>query len=110
VTAPATVHFIHRWLAFGVLVAGLFLYWVTKKREYSTAVHKGVLWLVGLTALQIALGVSVILFGVPLILALTHQAVALFMFVTAIFINYRVTREPVPYPGRMEPQLELTAV
>lgn len=107
VTAPATVHFIHRWLAFGVLLAAFFLYWVTKKRQYSTSVHKAALWLIGLTAVQITLGVTVIWFGVPLVLALTHQAVALFMFVATIFINYRLVHEPLPYPGRLEPQLEL---
>jgi cytochrome c oxidase assembly protein subunit 15 len=109
VTAPATVHFIHRWLAFGVLLAAFFLYWVTKKRQYSTSVHKAALWLIGLTAVQITLGVTVIWFGVPLVLALTHQAVALFMFVATIFINYRLAHEPLPYPGRLEPQLELAA-
>ena len=110
VTAPATVHFIHRWLAFGVLLAGLFLYWVTKKRDYSTAVHKGVLRMIGLTGTQITLGISVVWFGVPLILALSHQAVALFIFVVTIFINYRVAHEPVPFPGQLEPQLKPTAV
>jgi len=109
-TAPMTVHFIHRWLAFGVLLAAFFLYWVTRKRQYSTSVHKAALWLMGLTVVQIALGVSVVWFGVPIILALSHQAVALFLFVTAIFINYRLAHEPVPYPGHLEPQLELTAV
>ncbi len=107
-TAPATVHFIHRWLAFGVLLAAIFLYWVTKQRGYSTAVHKASLWLMGLTGLQIALGVSVIWFGVPLILALSHQALALLLFVATIFINYRLVHEPLPYPGKLEPQLELT--
>jgi cytochrome c oxidase assembly protein subunit 15 len=109
-TAPMTVHFIHRWLAFGVLLAAFFLYWVTKKRQYSSSVHKATLWLMGLTTAQIALGVSVVWFGVPIILALAHQALALFLFVTSIFLNYRLVHEPIPYPGRLEPQLELTAV
>ncbi|MFN2171567.1 MAG: COX15/CtaA family protein, partial [Candidatus Promineifilaceae bacterium] len=68
------------------------------------------LWLMGLTTAQIALGVSVVWFGVPIILALAHQALALFLFVTSIFLNYRLVHEPIPYPGRLEPQLELTAV
>jgi cytochrome c oxidase assembly protein subunit 15 len=107
-TSPVTVHFIHRWLAFGVLLAAVFLYWVTRKRQYSTAVHKATIWLMVLIGVQIALGVSVIWFQVPLVLALLHQATALFLFVVTIFINYRVVHEPVPYPGRLEPQLELT--
>jgi heme A synthase len=67
------------------------------------------LWLIALTVVQIALGVTVIWFGVPLILALSHQAVALFMFVLTIFINYRLVHEPLPYPGQLESQMELTA-
>jgi cytochrome c oxidase assembly protein subunit 15 len=107
ITAPMTVHFIHRWLAFGVLLAAIFLYWVTRKRQYSSSVHKAVLWLMGLTVLQISLGISVVWFGVPIILALSHQAVALFLFVITLFINYRLVHEPMPYPGYLEPQLEL---
>jgi cytochrome c oxidase assembly protein subunit 15 len=105
--SPVTVHFIHRWLAFGVLLAAIFLFWVTRKRQYSTAVHKATIWLMVLVGVQIALGVSVIWFQVPLVLALLHQATALFLFVVTIFINYRVVHEPVPYPGQLEPQLEL---
>jgi cytochrome c oxidase assembly protein subunit 15 len=109
-TAHVTVHFVHRWLAFGVLLTALFLYWVTKKRQYSTMVSKATTLLITLIAAQITLGVCVVWFGVPLALALSHQAVALLLFVAAIFINYRVAHEPVPYPGRLEPRLELTAV
>ncbi len=108
-TAPATVHFIHRWLAFGVLLAAFFLYWVAKKRQYSTAVHKAIVWLIILIGVQITLGVTVVWFNVALVLALLHQATALFLFVTTIFISYRLAHEPVPYPGQLEPQLELTA-
>ncbi|MFN2138619.1 MAG: COX15/CtaA family protein [Candidatus Promineifilaceae bacterium] len=109
VEAPVTVHFIHRWLAFGVLFAALYLYWVTSKRSYSPIAHKATMLLAALTVLQITLGVSVVWFGVPIWLALAHQAVALFLFVVATFINYRVAHEPVPYPGALEPQLELKA-
>ncbi len=108
-TSPTTVHFIHRWLAFGVLLAAIYMYWVTRKRGYSESVHKAILWLIALVGAQIALGVSVIWFNVPLVLALSHQAVALFLFVAIIFINYRLVHEPLPYPGELEPQLELTA-
>ena len=106
-TSPVTVHFIHRWLAFGVLLAAVFLYWVTRKRQYSSAVHKATIWLMVLIGVQIALGVSVIWFHVPLVLALLHQATALFLFVVTIFINYRVAHEPVPYPGELQRQMEL---
>ena len=107
-TSTVTVHFIHRWLAFGVLIAVLVMFYVTRKQAYSPSVHSALWWLLGLTAVQIALGVSVIWFNVPLVLALTHQGTALLMFVAALFLTYRIAHEPVPYPGALQPQMELT--
>ena len=107
-TSTVTVHFIHRWLAFGVLIAVLVMLYVTRKQAYSSSVHNALWWLLGLTGVQIALGISVIWFNVPLVLALSHQGTALLMFVAALFLTYRIAHEPVPYPGALQPQMELT--
>lgn len=93
VSYTTTVHFIHRWFAIVVLIVSIILYTVARKQAYAADVNKGVAWMVGLTAVQTALGVSVIWYRVPLILALSHQAVALLLFVTTIFINYQVLHE-----------------
>ena len=39
---------------------------------------------------QIGLGISVVVFGVPIWLALLHQATALLMFATAVYLNHRL--------------------
>jgi cytochrome c oxidase assembly protein subunit 15 len=109
VAGTQAVHFIHRWFAFIVLAASIILYVVAKKRAYSPQVQKGLVWMWVLTALQVTLGVMVVWFQVPLILALSHQALALGLFIVAIYLNYRVAHERVPYTGALEPRMELTA-
>jgi cytochrome c oxidase assembly protein subunit 15 len=86
VAAPVTVHFIHRWLAFGVLAAALWLWW--RQRHHSCGA--AALWLAAIVLVQIGLGVSVVLFGVSLWLALLHQATAVVMFAAAVHLNHRL--------------------
>lgn len=97
--APVTVHFIHRWFAFAVLAMAGIVYWQTRSRPYHHTIHKAILIFGGLVCLQIVLGVSVVWFSVPLWLALAHQFVAMWLFVTAVFINYRLVHEPVLEKG-----------
>ncbi len=61
--------------------------------------------MMGLVALQIFFGALVVWFRVNIVLALLHQGTALFLFVVAFFINYRIVHEPLPYPGELEPQI-----
>lgn len=109
VEAATTVHFIHRWFAFVVLTASVILYFLTKKRSFSSEVHGSIIWMMLLVGVQISLGALVVWFHVNLVLALLHQGTALILFVVAFFINYRIVHEPLPYPGQLEPRLELTA-
>ncbi|MGC8781316.1 MAG: COX15/CtaA family protein [Anaerolineae bacterium] len=90
--APLTVHFIHRWLAFVVLAVALWFYLRHPAAGGSVArqIRAAALLLVGIIVLQIALGIGVVLFGVPLWLALAHQATALAMFVIAVYLNHRL--------------------
>ena len=87
------VHFTHRWFAWAVLAISVILYFVAKREDYSATVNKGLMWMMALIALQIVLGISVIWFHVPLVLALSHQATALLLFVVALFLNHRILGE-----------------
>ena len=102
---PVTVHFVHRWFAFVVLIAALVLLRAVRRRRYSETLSKSVSALVILILVQISLGISVIWFGVPIWLALTHQGTALLLFLTTLFIAYRLVHEPVPYAGQLKHQL-----
>lgn len=93
-SAATTVHFVHRWFAFAVLIAAIWLYVIAKKQAHSATIHKSVIWLMGLTVVQIVFGISVIWLGVPLWLALLHQFTALGLFIVALFIHFRLMHEP----------------
>ncbi len=108
--APATVHFIHRWLAFVVLAMTFIVLWQTRQRPSSATIKKAVALLFLLTCTQILLGIGVVLFSVPMVLALSHQAVAMLMFVVVIFINYQVVYDPVVAPVVEAADLPATAV
>lgn len=87
---PVTVHYFHRWFAFAVLLMALILYYVARRKDYYAAIRSGIWTMVGLVSLQIALGVGVIWFRVPVWLALVHQGVAISLLLAALFINHRI--------------------
>ncbi|RME83143.1 MAG: heme A synthase [Caldilineae bacterium] len=101
----ATVHFVHRWFAFVVLLMALILYGTTRRRANSVTVHRSLLLLMALVVVQILLGISVIWFHVPIVLALLHQFTALCLFIVALFIIYRLVHEPVPYAEQLRLRL-----
>lgn len=96
--APLTVHFIHRWFSLAVLLVAIVLYYVVKRKNHAYAITKLALIFIVLAIIQISLGISVIWFSVPLVLALTHQAVALLLYVASIIIVYQILHEPVTAP------------
>jgi len=85
-----TVHFVHRWFAFVVLAVVGYLYYIFRKSQAPDIVRKSILAIVILVGIQVTLGVSVILFHVPISLALIHQAVAIFIFAAAFVLNYHL--------------------
>ena len=90
VAAPLTVAFIHRWLAFAALapaIAACFLIdRVTPTSEIRIAARTGIL----LMALQVGLGILVVISGVDMALALLHQFNAICLFLTAVFLLHRL--------------------
>ena len=97
-SAPLTVHFGHRWFSFAVLLTAIALYYLAKRKNYNTAVTKSSLIFIALAVVQISLGISVVWFGVPIVLALTHQATALLLYVASLIIIYQILHEPVTAP------------
>lgn len=108
--ADVTVHFIHRWLAFAVLAMAALVVWQTRKRPSSPTIKKAAFLLLALICGQILLGISVVLFGVPTLLALSHQALAMGLFVIAVFINFQVVYDPEADVLLTVPDLSATAV
>jgi cytochrome c oxidase assembly protein subunit 15 len=94
VGAAPTVHFIHRWFAFAVLAIAILVYLVARRRHSPAQVARGAVWMIMLVVLQIALGISVVWFSVPTWLAITHQALAMGLFLINIYIGYHLLHEP----------------
>lgn len=90
VANSVTVHFIHRWLAFAVLIlAGLLYYWLMKK-DCSPTLQRSGQGLMALIGLQIMFGISVILWQVPPFLAVVHQNFTLLLLMLTLFIIHRL--------------------
>lgn len=87
---PMTVLFIHRWWAFGVLIVVGVVYWIVHSREMPTDVEIAVNLSVVLVLIQIVLGISILISHVQIGIALLHQANALALFVTTIYLLHRL--------------------
>ncbi len=90
VDAPLTVVFIHRWLAFLVLLAAILVYAVIRRQRPGREVSTALTVLMILVPLQIILGISVVLSNVEIALALIHQANALALFITVVYLLNRL--------------------
>ena len=87
---PQTIVFIHRWFAFAVFIAIAALYFAVRKQHHSVEIENGLNWLLGLVIFQIGLGVFTVLFHVHMVIALAHQAGALFLFALMIYFIHRL--------------------
>src|SRR5215216_386167 len=87
--APQTIVFIHRWFAFVVLAAVIYLYSVVRKNNYQPDLFNGLQWFVAAVSLQIILGILTILSYVNIVVALLHQAGAIALFALSIYFIHR---------------------
>jgi cytochrome c oxidase assembly protein subunit 15 len=86
---PQTIVFIHRWFAFVVLAAVVYLYYVVQKNNFQSDLLKGLQWFIAAVILQIVLGILTILSYVNIVIALLHQAGAIALFALAIYFIHR---------------------
>ncbi len=98
ITGPVGVHFIHRWFAF--VVAGLALGLagaIYRRPEMSPVLRATAGWLVATVAVQIGLGIGVVVYGVPKWLALAHQGLGVAVFCIALVaVHHTRRRERTP--------------
>jgi cytochrome c oxidase assembly protein subunit 15 len=87
--SPQTIVFIHRWFAFAVLAAVIYLYVVVRKNNYQSDLLKGLQWFVAAVSLQIVLGILTILSYVNIVIALLHQAGAITLVGLTIYFIHR---------------------
>lgn len=85
--ARVAIHMAHRFGALAVVLFHLFLGSLLYMRSTSRAVAHSGLALIALTLLQVAIGVGIVRFGLPLPLATTHNVLAALLLLMLITIN-----------------------
>lgn len=90
VANEVTVHFVHRWFAFVPLIGAFFVYSLFRKSDSPESLTRLSLLALILIGLQIVLGILVILYHVPLPVALIHQTVGVLIFASVCALNYRL--------------------
>jgi len=88
----AMVQFDHRVLALLVFVLVLLLWGSSLRQSLAAHVRIGLHLLLAAVLLQVTLGISTLLLHVPVALASMHQAGALLVFTTLVFLNQRTLR------------------
>ena len=89
---PLTAQFLHRTLAYIIAIfAAAFLVFIWKT-ERARALRLPMLVITAAVLMQIALGVATIVYGVPLVIALAHQANAILVFALSLWALHRAIK------------------
>lgn len=83
--AQQTLHMTHRLLA---LLVSCYLVWMGACLLRENLRCSGIL-LIAILTLQVVLGISAVAFGLPLIIVLMHNAMAAFLLLILVTLNYR---------------------
>ena len=83
---PVMVQFVHRWLAFVVAGAALFL----AHGAWRRGLHGHAFAVAGIVAAQIAIGIATIMSGVDIAIAVAHQAMAAVLLAAIIACAHRL--------------------
>jgi cytochrome c oxidase assembly protein subunit 15 len=88
-TALTAIHWVHRVMA---LIVTLYLGWLSIRLLRTPGYVCFGMAVGGLLLVQVALGISNVLFSLPLALAVAHNAVAALLLASMVWLNYRVRR------------------
>ncbi|RTR38169.1 heme A synthase [Shewanella canadensis] len=88
-----TIHVTHR---FGAILTAAILLWLAYKlhtQSQSSQLKRSAQWLMLLVCLQVGLGISNVVLHLPLGIAVSHNAGAVFLLMNLVFINYSLWRK-----------------
>ena len=89
-----TVQFDHRILALTTFSLIVIYAWRARGALMPRRAMRGATALVHTAALQVLLGISTLLASVPIVLGALHQAVAMLLFTSALFLTHSLSRLP----------------
>ena len=84
----ATVQFDHRLIAWLLAILVPLFWWRSRQLPLSPRARWACNLLFALLAVQITLGITTLLYAVPVPLAAAHQAGAVLLFSTALLVNH----------------------
>jgi cytochrome c oxidase assembly protein subunit 15 len=90
-----TIQFNHRMLAYLLLVLIFIFAWKALRAGAAGGLRIGILLMVGLLVLQVSLGISTLLYLVPVPLAAAHQGVAICLLTSALYVSHRMAHRSV---------------
>jgi cytochrome c oxidase assembly protein subunit 15 len=90
VEGKSGVQFIHRSLAYLVVILITILFFKSKSMLLTASQRKGMNFLVAMVLVQFTLGVLTLLLNVPLWLGLAHQLGAFFLLSGVVYVMHRV--------------------
>ncbi len=88
----ATVQFDHRYLAITTFVLIVIYWFKLRSADIPTRARPAVNALLYTAVLQVLLGITTLLFAVPVILGATHQGVAMLLFTVALYLVHALRR------------------
>ena len=89
---PSGVQFIHRCLAFLVLLTVLYVWEESKKINRTSLQRRASNLMLGVVFAQFILGVITILYAVPVIMGVLHQTGAFFLFASSLFFIHSLRK------------------
>jgi len=90
IASLTAIHLAHR---LGALVTFLYLGWLGSKLLRVHGLESWAKLLLGLLLAQIGLGISNVVFSLPLLVAVAHNAGAAMLLVTLVVINSKLMRQ-----------------
>lgn len=88
------IQFMHRSIAFVVVLLLLVIWYRSNKLNLNQAQNKGVTFLIYGVTVQFLLGVFTLLYNVPVVMGALHQTGAFFLFATGIYLLYHFYKVP----------------
>lgn len=92
VEGKSGVQFVHRYLAYIVVVLCVAIWYKAKKIKLTSLQKKGVDWILIMVGLQFVLGVFTLINGVPIWLGVAHQIGAFFLLAAMTFTLHRFSK------------------
>ena len=101
---PATVQFMHRVLALSTLAVALAAWWRQRSHALDIGARRAFHVMLGVLAIQVGLGITTLMFYVPVVLGTLHQGVAVLVLGAVVAVDYCVSHgraEATAHSGRL---------